>query len=485
MVHRHVLAILLSSSALGGLAPAAAAQEMPVDRWLVTGAEVETGVNPLSEDAARFPGRNLETESGVWTLVRRDGEVRFDFSDLVEPDRATLAHAYLKSLSDADVRLELEVEACVRMEAWLNGQLVVGAGRPREVRLAGGWNTLLVVLEGESGCERSVSATLSANTGPNVRDDRSGQRPLVQASRPPGVRPNYPEGVVTVSVPQVTALAWNPGQDDLTASVSYELASWGLDPGQRGGVNAPGVQRPAARPPSPLDAPRRGGGRGDRVGTGAGGDDDTGPTDPDGMRAAMVAQLLGRPEIRAPAPTTGSVELRLAGESFVGAANDLRPGVPVSFDGTLPFRKLREAALREDGIKAEFRWGRDDGEGEGRMPAAPVLLALHAPLQLGLADGAWRGELRVPDALAGFTVRGLEGSWTVDGTVVEGGLLCGPCERGRRLEVEFRGPGGEAPRARIVDRGFPDLADAATVSPLDLLRALEGDNRRYRALVGG
>ncbi len=496
MVSRYIRAILLSAAGVGALAPAAAeAQEIPVDRWLVSSTEVEAGEDPLPESAAdRFPDRNLETDSGIWSLVRRDGEARFDFAEWTDPGEATLAHAYLKAASDTDVRLALGVEPCAGLQTWLNGQTLPEAARPREVRLASGWNTLLVVLDGEPGCDRSLSATLSHETGPNQRNAPASVRVAVQASRPPGMRRNYPEGAVTVSAPRVTALAWNPGREDLEAAIRYDLASWGREGGDAGtAVDAPGVQRPGAPrpggpPASPFDAPRRGGAGPPGE---AAGDDDTGPTDPEGMRASMIATLLGRPEVREPAPRDGSVELRLGDASFVGAGSDLRPGSPVSFNGSLPFRSLREAALRENGMRAEFRWRDGDAEGEGRMPAAPVLQALHGPLDLGLAagpDGIWRGQLRVPDALAGFTVRGLEGSWSVDGAAAEDAVLCAPCERGRRVEVEFRASGESPdgkPRARIVDRGFPDLAEGTGVSALELLRALEGDNRRYRGLVGG
>ena len=495
MVSRYIRAILLSAAGGGAPAPAAAgAQEIPVDRWLVASAEVEAGEDPLPESAAdRFPDRNLETESRAWTLVRRDGETRFDFAEWTDPGEATLAHAYLKAATDTDMRLSLEVGGCVRLRVLLNGQTLAEPERPREVRLASGWNTLLVVLDGDEECDRSLSATLSHETGPNHRNAPASVRVAVQASRPPGVRRSYPEGAVTVSAPRVTALAWNPGGEDLEALISYDLATWGREGGDASAtVDAPGVQRPGAPrpggpPASPFDAPRRGGG--DPPGE-AVGDDDTGPTDPDGMRASMIATLLGRPEVKAPAPSDGSVELRLADASFVGAGSDLRPGSPVSFDGSLPFRTLRAAALRENGMRAEFRWRGGDAEGEGRLPAALVLQALHGPLNLGLAagpDGVWRGQLRVPDALAGFTVQGMEGSWTVDGASAEDAVLCAPCERGRRLEVEFRAPQSsrdEKPRARIVDRGFPDLAEGTGVSALELLRALEGDNRRYRELVG-
>jgi len=117
--------------------------------------------------------------------------------------------------------------------------------------------------------------------------------------------------------------------------------------------------------------------------------------------------------------------------------------------------------------------------------------ALHGALELALAagtDGVWRGTLRVPDALAGFALRGTEGSWTIDGSAVEDGLLCNPCERGQRLAIEFRATAGtdaEPPRARISDPRLPDLSETEAPAAIELLRALEGDNRRYRALIGG
>lgn len=491
-----IRALLLAAWGLGTLGAAAAgAQEIPVDRWLVTSRQVEAGSDPLASASdslpasvdGRFPDRNLETEAGVWTLVRRDGERRFDFAEWTRPGETTLAHAYLKAPADTDVRLALGVEACVGLRAWLNGQPLAEPEQPREVRLAGGWNTFLVVLDGEAECERAISATLSPETGPN---HRRGERPagvVVQASRPPGVRPNHPHGVVTVSIPRVTALTWHPDGEDLVAAVRYDLASWGgdaVDPGTD--VEAPGVQRRGRPPIGPFGLRPFGGGNR----PGASDDDGTGPTDPDGQRAGMVAQLLGRPEPKPPAPRDGSVELRLADESLVAAGSDLRPGRPVSFDGSVPFRKLREAALREDGMKTEFRWsGGGDAEGEGRLPAAPVLRALHGTLDLGLEavpGGAWRGRLRVPDALAGFAVQSLAGSWTVDGTAAADRILCDPCERGRWIEVEFRGAAeDERPRARIVDPVLPDLTGGTGVSAFELLRALEGDNRRYRELLGG
>lgn len=497
LVRRTLFSLLLSVSGACALAPEAAwAQEIAVDRWLVTSAEYAAGDHPLPVAGRdRFPDRNLETAAGTWSLFRRDGQAALDFSEFAEAGEATLVHVYLKSSVDASVRLELGVEPCARLEAWVNAQQIADAGTAHEVRLAAGWNTLLVALDGQPGCPRTLSTRLSPGTGPNVRtgrDDRSDDPLSVQASRPPGVRPTWPEGVVTVSTPRITGLAWHPDDDDLRVAIRYELASWGREFGpDTDSADAPGVQRPMGRFRNPFDLPRRGGGAPGEAGDPVEGGDETGPTDPDGLRARMVAQLLGRPEPRAPAPRAGSAELRLADESFVAASNDLRPGAPVSFEGVLPFRTLREAALRDDGMKGEFRWENGDGEGEGRLPAAPVLRALHGALDLALdagTDGVWRGTLRVPDVLTGFTLRGSDGSWTVDGSAVEDGLLCNPCERGRRLAIEFRGTAGtdaEPPRARIADPGLPDLSGTGAPAAIELLRALEGDNRRYRALIVG
>ena len=498
MVRRTVLT--LSLLAWGTAVPTAGRaqiEDTPLDRWLVTSAEHEEGDTPLPlAGRDRFPDRNVETSAGLWTLVRQDGAEWIDLSEFAASGRATLAHAYLRSPRDADVRLDLTVEGCVRLEAWVNGQYLEDPGAAREVRLAAGWNTLLVSLRGEPGCDPMLAGRLSPGTGPNEREDADEDevdRLRVQASAPPGVRPTYPEGVVTVTTPRVTGLTWHPERDDLEAHIRYDLASWGREAGAGGGgtADAPGVQRPDAPPSNPFDLPRRGGGgRRDTADEGEeeGEDDEKGPTDSDGTRARMVSQLLGRQPPAAPAPRTGSAALRLAGESFVAASNQLRPGARLSFEGSLDFRELREAALREDGVKAEFRWEDGEGSGEGRLPAAFVLRALHGPLDLALdagGDGVWRGTLRVPEALAGFTLRGEEGAWTVDGAAAADRVLCSRCERNRLLEVEFRGAEGEAATARIVEDGFLVHPAESDVAPTELLRALEGDNRRYRALLAG
>ena len=161
LVRRTLFSLLLSAAGACALAPQAVwaharahawAQEISVDRWLVASAERAAGDHPLPVAGPdRFPDRNLETAAGTWSLFRRDGQATLDFSEFSEAGQTTLAHVYLKSSADASVRLELGIESCAQLEAWVNAQSVADPGTAREVRLAAGWNTLLVALDGEPG----------------------------------------------------------------------------------------------------------------------------------------------------------------------------------------------------------------------------------------------------------------------------------------------------------------------------------------------
>lgn len=228
------------------------------------------------------------------------------------------------------------------------------------------------------------------------------------------------------------------------------------------------------------------------VGAEAIGDDTAGsasPRDPDGQRARMIRQLRGPSPAKAGAPHDGSAEVRLAGESLVAASSGLVAGIATEFDGSLPFQKLRDAALREDGVRVKVRWNGGDRDLSGRVPADWVLRALHGPLKIGgleeSGDGVGRAEFRIPEALAGFTIRGVEGVWWVDGEPAVEGVVCSPCQRGQRIEIGFRGEAGESPRVQISGRGYPDLAGRSGVSAREWLQALDGDNRKYRELIGG
>ena len=617
-------------SVVGGATPAgavaAAAQDVVVDRWLAAVGGAESGDNPLVASGARlFPDRDLVVGPGRWTLVREDGQTSFDFSEFSDAGQTTLAHVYVKAPADTNAWLAFGVDSCARLDVWLNGQPLREPQAPRDVRLAGGWNTLFAVIDGDEGCARSLSASLSRGRGP-TEGDRSRADVFgisVQASRPPGVRPNFPDGGVTVSAPRVTGLTWNAGRDDLEASVAYDLTSWGrggLFPVASNARDEPpaidltgewaltlfgptGIQHLLARIEMDEDGEVTGDLRGDRrdlesgrqrsrftgieefegriregrvsgrrfswtvrtdvlgrtvdlkfegtvqegelrgtidlselgddvvsrvgsrfeakrsdaeedeepavgeaeaadsvpptgapvpeVGIRSAGSDtpeETGPRDPTGQRAQMIRQLLGSPARKASAPLDGSAELRLAGESLVVASGGFVAALPVEFDGSLPFRKLRDAALRDDGVRVKIRWNGEDRDLSGWVPADRVLEALHRPIDVGGlvegADGVARAELRVPDVLAGFTILGGEGAWWVDGEAAADRVLCSPCERGRRIEIGFQAEGNVSPRVQIRDQGYPDLAEESGVPALEWLRALEGDNRKYRELAG-
>lgn len=588
--------------------PGASAQDVSIDRWLVSSAEVATSQNPLqSGGAAEFPDRDLEVGPGSWTLIRSDGETRFDFSDQVDSGHAGLAHAYVRSPSDANFRLSISGESCASVSAWVNGQPLLEGGGAREVRLAGGWNTLFAVVDGDAACPRSLSASFSRSRAPDHQDATVPVSDLrVQASRPPGVRQNYPDGTVTAGAPEVTRFSWNPGRDDLDATVDYSVTAWGRDSGGRADaeeergtptvdlsgeweltVYGPtGIQELRARFEMEEDGtlrgdirrdqrdldPRRAGrqfGRSNvfegeirdgwvsgsrfgwtlRVSGQRGGelrfsgevrdgelsgpieidgfrDVDsrfearrggetgseieaeaqdpveeaavpevpgaatqerrTGPSDASGQRRQMVAFLLGSPPAKASAPSNGSVRLSVSGESLTGAADGLVSATPHRFEGIVPFKKAREAALGPDGVEAEVRWDRDDYKAKGQLVAASLLEAFHGPITLGglmdRGDDVATGTFRIPDVLGGFTLRGLGARWWVNGVEAAGGVLCDPCQRGQQIELGFQGADSETAQVEISSGGYPDSA-ASGPTAIEWLRALEGDNRKYRELA--
>ncbi len=569
-----------------------------------------TSQDPLqSGGAAEFPDRDLEVGPGQWTLVRSDGQTRFDFSDHVDSRQAALVHAYVRSPSDANFRLSVSAESCASVSTWLNGQPLLEESGAREVRLAGGWNTLLAVIDGDAGCPRALSASFSRSRAP-ARDNAivPVDSLRVQASRPPGVRPNHPRGTVTAGAPEVTGFSWNPGRDDLDATVRYSVTAWGSDAGSGAGGGGEGRGAPTVdlngeweltvygptgiqelrasfemkddgtlrgeirrdqRNLDPSRAGRQFGGSnvfegeirdgwvsGSRFGwtlrisgqrggelrfsgelrdgelsgpieidgfrdvdsrfegrrggetpepvieAGAqdpveevavpeipGPDDQerrTGPSDANGQRRQMVAFLLGSPPAKASAPSSGSIRLRLAGESLTGAADGLVSGTPHHFEGIVPFKKVREAALGSDGVEAEVRWERNDFKAKGPIAAASLLEAFHGPIHLGglmdRADGVAGGTFRIPDVLGGFTIRGLSGRWSVNGVETTDGVLCDPCQRGQQIEFGFQSADSEPAQVEISGRGYPDSA-ASGPAAIEWLRALEGDNRRYRELA--
>jgi len=472
---RRSAAICLLASSLGGSPHETVAQGLTVDRWLITGVDSVPSTNPLGESMQwGFPDRNLTVGPGLWTLVREDGRSKFDFSDHMGPGKAALAHVYLKAPTDLTVHMSVKTESCVSISVWLNGQLVPEPMVSRDVRLAGGWNTFLAVLSVNENCVPSLAVDVSTLRGP-VNEDEEGLSPSsvrVQASRPPGVRPNFPQSIVTVTTPTITGLAWGAGHDDLSASFRYSLSTWG----------GPGISASTVgRAPTSFKKPEQEDTRGAK-------DELSPPSDPDGQRARMVRQLLGPPTPLSHAPMGASAKVSIAGESYIIEADELTPAEPREVDGMISFRKLRDAALREDGVVAEIKWVGGDRKVTGRVSAASVLRALHGELDVsGLTDrgdGFAVGAFRVPDALAGFTIQAADGDWLVNGRSAPGGALCDPCKRGERFELGFRSSSDAKPQVHIINRGWPDVTERTEESAIEWLRVLEGDNRKYRERVG-
>ncbi|MFV1986564.1 MAG: hypothetical protein ACC682_04755 [Gemmatimonadota bacterium] len=215
---------------------AAQGSQRAIDRWLVTyTGPLVAGESPLEIDGATlFPDRDLTVGPGYWRLLREDGQIEFELDgsgDRPASATTTLAHAYIKAPYDLTVDLGVDGPACASTNVWVNGQAVPAAESSEDspVRLAAGWNALLVALGGDGGCAHRLGVTLSQTASP-IRDDDEPvdfEQVWVQASRPPGVRPNQPNGALVLQSPIPVGLTWHAGTDELLASVSYTVSSWG------------------------------------------------------------------------------------------------------------------------------------------------------------------------------------------------------------------------------------------------------------------
>jgi hypothetical protein len=207
----------------------------PIDRWLVTHvAPIPGGSYPLESDGPpQFPDRDLTIGPGYWSLLRNDGSTDFDLTETGErPADATttLAHAYLKAPHDLTAGLFVEGPECADTRAWLNGQPLSDMSGEAPIRLAAGWNSLLVSLAGnDRDCAPRLSAALSGSEIPVREDEDPADLGLlvVQASRPPGARVNHPDGVLLLENPIPIGLTWRAGEDQLLTTISYSVTAWG------------------------------------------------------------------------------------------------------------------------------------------------------------------------------------------------------------------------------------------------------------------
>ncbi|MFQ5680137.1 MAG: hypothetical protein ACE5HP_11845 [Gemmatimonadota bacterium] len=503
-----------------------------VDRWLVSDpvpTEAASAEAALEEEhltagplSPLFPDRDVEVAGTYWHLLRRDGAAELDLEQLFpeRPVRAVIyAHAYVRAREDRTVRLSWHGPECGRARARLNGQLLRpgGASAPvpagsMGVRLAAGWNTLLLEMAGGE-CPYRFGAQLEAHpdSAPLPARDgkkRTGERGTlrVQASRPPGVRRTYPAPWVSVEeVGPEPRLHWPSGGEDLRATIPLELTAWGTVERLRGGgerevVSAGGRgDRPQARRP--------GGGRPAPSGAAAGAARD--------RQERLRERLIPPAPPPEPAPVSAAIQARAGGGKSELTEKLEPPGRPLELQLPFSFAELRKATLSGNGLEVVLRWRTEEGERKRELlrpvAAAALLRSLHAPIPLSGWTNASSGEAAtsaqavpaptptrrgawtVPPVLAGFTLelstRAAPGAYRLNGTPVssegESFRLCSPCRTGSRIELEVE-PHGEwsGPTAvRIVEAGFPQARRGAPPAG-EWLRALGGEgNRAYLELA--
>ena len=185
----------------------------------------------VRRDSVLFPDRGIRVGATVWHLVRQDGNSVFDLDTLVDRSgaTATFAHVYLRPAIEQTVRLAFSSLGCTGVSATLNEQPVDlppaggcgadGAVSSTSVRLAAGWNALLVKVEGE---DAPYGFGVFVGPGP---DGRSVEDLRIQASRPPGVYPILPAAAIDVMGIRVPALEWRG--DELSAEVVVDFRLWG------------------------------------------------------------------------------------------------------------------------------------------------------------------------------------------------------------------------------------------------------------------
>lgn len=541
---------------------------LPVDRWLAahpgvvedpaaTSGVPLPGTSALAELAGHplfLPDRDLVMGGVRWHLLRRDGAAAFEL-DGVLPDggsgRGGLAHAYVRAREDRTVRVAWTRPSCGRAALWLNGQRVAGGPTADAgtvpVRLARGWNTLLIAFTAE-GCPGSFGARLLPASGPGetgaLRPEEEAttgvDRLRVQASRPPGVHRTWPSPWVTLTRPAPWGpLAWRAGEDELRGPVRLEATAWGR---ARGDTLLPRArteeasdeeedadvreeadeeEEEADEEEAEPEAAAEDSLRVDTVGVvdrapegGPGGPPGAGlglePPDPLRQRLDPI------PDPPPPAPRGARVDLEVGGEDRALTLTGLEPARPRAYPiSALTFERLREGALDADGVRVRLRWGDVDRRLEGSLPADALLRQLHGPIALegwrrvvdgepadGPADPAevragerLAGSWRVPAALAGFTLvldpgeaPGRYSAGERDLSAADPPRLCAPCRAGQSLdlEVEATGEWSGPPVARIAEPGYPAATDAGRGPEAEAwLRALGGGggNREYRELA--
>ena len=422
-------------------------ERRPPSRGSTGGASLP-GLRPgwmVRRDSVLFPDRGIRVGATVWTLVRQDGDPRFELDSLLRQQgaTATFAHVYVRSPADRTVRLVVAGLGCSVVSARLNERPLpfetTGAGPVDPVcaagptsaetmaRLAYGWNALLLEIEGDEA-PYGFSAILAPGPGGEPLDDLR-----IQASRPPGIQPNLPLAAIDVVDVRVPGLQWRGG--DLSAEVVVDFRLWG------------------GRPPPNAEA---------RIEIGS----------------ERAEHRFGQ------RPAGGGAEM-------VESVFEL-----------VPLKKAREVALG-NGVEVRLEWKDHEEEIVRHLPTEAILLAFHGPIQLqGWTGGGTRpgsgdvltGEWKVPGWLSGFTVelvtQGAPAEYLVDGQPPtrdgERVILCADCRKNARLGIRaaVSGEWSALPSVRLVGPSYADAAAEGSPSAERWLRALtEGGSEGYRKLL--
>jgi alpha-mannosidase len=223
--------------AAGGVARA---QDLPIRHWLLRGPiHVQTGPDRVTQDylggePAVLPDSGDVLAGGAFLPVDADSLGGIDLNRAFTSSTdatAAYANAYLYSPDDRTVRLVMDSDD--DLVAWLNGQRVwlhVVARGLRSgsdtvaVRLAAGWNSLLLKAVNRSGGFGVLGRLARAPGEASLEGIRS------QARRPEGVAGshNYPAATITASALGLAGpVTWNRGRLDIPARV--DIAAWGRD----------------------------------------------------------------------------------------------------------------------------------------------------------------------------------------------------------------------------------------------------------------
>jgi len=223
-----------------GIAPAARAQDLVVRHWLVRGPfKADTSPAGVSADylggeASVLPDSGESVAGGSFIPVTADSDGTVDLNAVYAGRstnwQAAYAHAYVHAPAERTVLLTLASDDDIA--AFVNGQRVWlhvvarGVATARDtvpVRLAKGWNTILLEIRNRTGGFGFFGALAPYAAGGGVGDL------ALSADRPAGMRAHmYPAPRVAVgAIALDSMLVWTDGR--LEAGATAPVTAWGRD----------------------------------------------------------------------------------------------------------------------------------------------------------------------------------------------------------------------------------------------------------------